>query len=179
MFGESRMRFQGVGSSRDAQRFNSPVRLDAADAREFRAIHAFVLFGQIAVEGIECQRPHNTQRAENVKNRAPAERQQDAAGNEWRDGYSEAAEEMRGALDAAALDARKPQLHAAAGHRKCARLTQSEQKAGAEKRTESERGAGHDRGGRPQRHDNGQHALRPEAVPKPTRREFGPARKPT
>src|SRR6266705_4888298 len=106
----------GSGELGGGRRLYASVRLEAADAGQFRAIDAFVILGKVAIKQAEGHGPHNAQRAEDVKNRAPTEGEQNAAGNKWGDGNGEAAEEMRRARDAAAFDARKPELHAAAGN---------------------------------------------------------------
>ena len=161
--------FPGSGELRDGRRFYGSVLVDASDAGQFGAIDASVILGNIAVEKGESNRPHNAQRAEDVKNRAPTEGEQNAARNEWSDRNGEAAEEMRRALDTAAFDARKPELHAAAGDRKCPGFAQSQKKARAEERTEAAGRAGHHGGGGPQRHDDREHALGAKAVTKPAR----------
>ena len=74
---------------------------------------------------------------------------------------------MRRALDAAAFDARKPELHAAAGDRKCAGFRNPKKEARAEQRTKSEGRAGHHGRDGPQRHDDSEHALGTKAVAKP------------
>src|SRR5579872_2589999 len=152
---------------RDAEGFDRSVRVHAADARQLGAIHSFMLLGKVAVEKAEHQRPEDAERPEDVENRAPAESEQYASGNERRDGHGEAAEEMRGALDAPALDARKPQLHAPAGHREGSGLAEAQEEARPEQRREAEGRARHDGCRRPKRHDDGQHALRTEAIAKP------------
>ena len=113
------MSFPGSGELRDGRRLNGSIRVDATDAGQFHRIDAFVILGKVAVENAEGNRPHNAQGAENVENCAPSEGEQNAAGDKRGDRHGEAAEEMRGALDPAAFDARKPQLHSAAGDGKC------------------------------------------------------------
>src|SRR5438309_713793 len=141
--------FPGSGELSDGRRFYVSASVEAADAGQFRAIHAFVIFGEVPIKKIEGNRPHDAQRAEDVKNGAPAEREQNAAGDKWRDGHGEAAEEMRGALDAPPFDARKPELHPATGDGESARFAESQKEASAKKRTEAERRSGHNGGSGP------------------------------
>src|ERR1700686_1308876 len=106
--------FPGSGEVADRGRLNGSIRVDATDAGQLHWIDAFVILGKVAVEKTEGNRPHNAQGAENVENCAPSEGDQNTAGDKRGDRHGEAAEEMSGALDPAALDARKPQLHSAA-----------------------------------------------------------------
>src|SRR5580693_5401363 len=112
--------FPGSREPRDSRRINGSIRADASNQSQFHPIHAFVVLRKVAVEKAEGNCPKHTQGAENIENRAPSKGEQNTAGDKRGDGYSEAAEEMRRALDPAALDARKPQLHSAACNGKCA-----------------------------------------------------------
>src|SRR5579863_272694 len=162
----------GSGETGIGGRHDGSIRVDASDARQFHRIDAFVVLGKVPVENTEGNRPHDAQGAENVENCAPSEGEQYASANKWGDRYGEAAEEVRRALDSAAFDARKPELHAAAGHGECPGFAQSQQKASAKKRAEAERRAGHDGRGRPQRHDDGKHAFGTKAIAKPPGRNL-------
>src|ERR1700674_5035 len=164
--------FPGSREPGDGRRLNGSIRVDASDAGQFHPIDAFVVLGNVAVEEAEDNRPHNAQGAENVENGAPSVGEKYAAGNKWGDRYGEAAEEMRRALDPAAFHARKPELHAAAGDGERPGFAQSQKEASAKQRTEADCRAGHNSRGRPQRHDDGQHALGTKAVTKPPRRNL-------
>src|SRR3984957_6821370 len=159
--------FPGRREPRDGRRINGSIWADAPNESQLHPIDAFVVLRKVMVEKAEGNRPQHTQGTENVENRPPSKGQQNTAGDKRRDGYSEAAEEMRRALDPTALDARKPQLHAAAGNGKRAGFAQPQEEASAKQRTEAERRAGHHRRGGPQRHDDSQYALGTEAVTKP------------
>src|SRR5579863_6539574 len=128
--------FPGSGEPADRRRLYGSIRVEASDAGQFHPIDAFVVLGNVAVEDAENNRPHNAQGAENVENCAPSEGDQNTSGDKWGDRYGEAAEEMRGALDPAAFDARKPQLHSAACNWKCSGFTQSQKETSAKQRTE-------------------------------------------
>ena len=129
MFDEPRMRFQGTVCCAAARRLDSAVWIQSADLTQLRTIDSSVLFGAIAVVDGKGHRPDHAERSKDVEDRPPAEGQQDTPGDERRHRHGKAAEEMRRALNAAALRSREPKLHAAAGDRKGAGLAQSEKKS--------------------------------------------------
>src|SRR5260370_14812498 len=66
--------FPGSRKLRYGGLLDGSVGIDAADAGKLRAIDAVMILRKITIKKAEANRPHNTQRAENVKNRSPAER---------------------------------------------------------------------------------------------------------
>src|ERR1035437_3833563 len=93
---------RGLLPHRD-QRLDTAIRVEPSYLRQLSLIDAPMFFWPVPVVPGEHDRPNNAQRSENVKNRPPAESQHDAAGNEWGHRHRKPAEEMRRALDAAAL----------------------------------------------------------------------------
>src|SRR5882672_8464136 len=73
--------FPGSGEPRDGRRINGSIRVEATDAGQFHRIAALVILGKVAVEKTEGNRPHDSQGAEYIENRAPSEGEQNAAGD--------------------------------------------------------------------------------------------------
>src|ERR1700674_4896706 len=71
--------FPGSGEMANRRRLNGSIRVGASDTGQFHPIDAFVVFGNVAVEDAEGNRPHNAQGAENVENCAPSEGEQNTS----------------------------------------------------------------------------------------------------
>src|SRR5580704_13590448 len=83
--------------------FYGAVRVRAAYVSELRLIDVLVFFRKVPIETVKSQRPQQACGSEDVENGTPAERDQNAHGNERRDRDGEPAKAMRDAVHAAAL----------------------------------------------------------------------------
>ena len=143
-------------------------RICASSARLTRGCSS----GRVLVDPHEHDPPHQAERSRNEEHGTPAPGEHDQPGHQRRAGNGEAAEKMRGALDPAALAAREPHLHAAAGDWKCAGFTEPEKNPRKQQRAESDGSARHGDGGRDRQDHDGKHALRPETIAEPTNRNL-------
>src|ERR1035441_8298538 len=113
---------------------DSPVAVHASDMCQLGFVCPLIFLGRVAVNGVEQNRPANTESSEDVKHRSPAPDLHDEYCDGWNDRTAEAAEGVSNPLNEASLLLWIPELHGPGGRRVGPAFAETKQEPDGDKR---------------------------------------------